>query len=70
MSSHLYISSFGKQEDRMNLKFIYFLTTNVRGVLTKIGVTITSSLLNYENFQDIESTAITTILDKVQHNII
>ena len=70
MSSHLYISSFGKQEDRMNLKFIYFWTTNVRGVLTKIGVTITSCLLNCENFQDIESTTITTILDKVQHNII
>ena len=54
----------------MNLKFIYFLTTNVRGVLTKIGVTITACLLNYETFQDIESTTITTILDKVQHNII
>ena len=70
MSSHLYISSFGKQEDRMNLKFIYFRTTNVRGVLTKLGVTITSCLLNCETFQDIESTAITTILDEVQHNII
>ena len=65
MSSHLYISSFGKQEDIMNLKFIYFLTTNVRGLLNKIGVTITSCLLNYGNFQDIESTAMMTILDKV-----
>ena len=54
----------------MNLKFIYFRTTNVRGVLTKLGVTITSCLLNCETFQDIESTAITTILDEVQHNII
>ena len=42
----------------------------MRGVLTKIGLKIKSCSLNYETFQDTESAAIRTVLDKVQHNII